>query len=1170
MIPVDCIKDRRKMSTDSASCSSVIETQQHNIYHIHKLKVVHSKTYYQFMVRTMRLETPPSRIFDGLFHSADDAFDHENHVIQADEPNVSELALLCLDYLRSLRRSSSSSNLGDEIGIDQDYLTLSIWALSNSLTKPRDLNHGSLHDAHKSIDNPLKFGNDSFFHPKYKLSLATIAHEKKTFKVSDKLQIPTLKVMEIELMHKFQSPNFTRSMDSDERMHLGSQIMHKSESSMCYSYEDQHCSNQYRFYENFGLASTLPLTLPHLVTSGIRALGAKSRHQAEKDMMADELFQDFFNAVTKDGFFHVTDREIFSYPGVKSSITDEEITALKAHIHQNRYQKVVAKFRTKLAAKYEHNTAAIAIKNTQQRKQVNSSYYNNDGNLSVHYEESHTHTASPTNDELNASQEDDSTLVAKSLYGDTESSMEQSRISLESGFVENLDLFGDAISTINEEDCEPKPPRGKDIVNNSSEFYSKVSHVEESAVGPKDTKAQSSDQSKLSLGISVKAVRFAERLQVYGNAAMHKKKYQKAKDYYTKALDLVPNGPTAHVYYSNRAAALLSLRDFDAAVLDAKKSIELKPNYAKAHSRLGLANLLLENYQEAVDAYSLAVEHDPKHKTNASYLEKSKRKLSLEVILKEDINEVPETNHTAQDKDNDIAPTRPDTAASNHSSKIDLTDEPKRWISLDPSISVRSGRDPPEEIKDLSKVDASPSFRVQKDPPGLKALTIPVFHTPIVDRLEAVTRSRISIDPEFNTSAMDRLKPVRKTTRPRSANDRPKTASKTTSPRFNRNQLQIKPYTSFDASILHPVYDKYIPKEDKAEIFVSEYRHNALKAENSAVEREIGFNIDVESEEKDEIEKEKRVHMYVEIEEEDTIKTEVKEEAHIDISEEKPVGISVDISQEDFTNDHIEEQNEQSINEFVQETTVGQKPSVANMNPCEMSCNEVIVDKHDQEDEYEGGYGAQEDARTNRQERSVRCTESHDNSKREESRQTSNQDSYDRGSYHVSRKSSGDYSCERSCERSCESSYNGSRNDSYDGSHIDSYDDHHRGSYEDNHRDSYVSTISNHAKDSFEVEVTLEDSRRTRQCQSNAIRTKPLANNDRIKHGGKSSPQQYQVKRNTSASSRDRERLGSDEGSSRHKYESYESRVIYTSGSSAPSTGTRTRTRPKSRRTPTE
>lgn len=145
----------------------------------------------------------------------------------------------------------------------------------------------------------------------------------------------------------------------------------------------------------------------------------------------------------------------------------------------------------------------------------------------------------------------------------------------------------------------------------------------------------------------------------------------------------------------------------------------------------------MRTIKEQVDAYSLATEHDPNHKTNASY------------------------NHTVQDKDNDVAPTRPATAASNPS-KTNLTHEPKRWISLDPSISVRAGRDPPEEIKYRSKVDACPSFRVQKDPPGLKGLTIPVSHTPIVDRLEAISRSRIIIDPEFDTSAMDRLEPVRK------------------------------------------------------------------------------------------------------------------------------------------------------------------------------------------------------------------------------------------------------------------------------------------------------------------------------------------------------------------------------------------------------------------------
>jgi tetratricopeptide (TPR) repeat protein len=119
----------------------------------------------------------------------------------------------------------------------------------------------------------------------------------------------------------------------------------------------------------------------------------------------------------------------------------------------------------------------------------------------------------------------------------------------------------------------------------------------------------------------------AETLKVRGNACMQQKKYGQARDYYTRALELAPMGPTSHVYYSNRAAALLSMRNFTEAVWDAERSIHLKPDYPKAHARLGLARFLLGQYQEAVKSYTKAVELEPNNETSITYLEKSKRKV---------------------------------------------------------------------------------------------------------------------------------------------------------------------------------------------------------------------------------------------------------------------------------------------------------------------------------------------------------------------------------------------------------------------------------------------------------------------------------------------------------------------------------------------------------------
>jgi len=120
----------------------------------------------------------------------------------------------------------------------------------------------------------------------------------------------------------------------------------------------------------------------------------------------------------------------------------------------------------------------------------------------------------------------------------------------------------------------------------------------------------------------------AEKLKNQGNAHMQHKEYEQAAQCYTQALQLSPAGPQSHVYFSNRAAALVSLRQFEKAILDSERSLSLQPSYAKAHARLGLAHFLLGQYQQAKDAYEVALEYEPNNKSNQSYLEKSTKRLA--------------------------------------------------------------------------------------------------------------------------------------------------------------------------------------------------------------------------------------------------------------------------------------------------------------------------------------------------------------------------------------------------------------------------------------------------------------------------------------------------------------------------------------------------------------
>jgi tetratricopeptide (TPR) repeat protein len=54
---------------------------------------------------------------------------------------------------------------------------------------------------------------------------------------------------------------------------------------------------------------------------------------------------------------------------------------------------------------------------------------------------------------------------------------------------------------------------------------------------------------------------------------------------YSQALQLSPVGPSSHVFLSNRAAALLSLKKYESAATDAKRAVALAPTFGKAHGR---------------------------------------------------------------------------------------------------------------------------------------------------------------------------------------------------------------------------------------------------------------------------------------------------------------------------------------------------------------------------------------------------------------------------------------------------------------------------------------------------------------------------------------------------------------------------------------------------------
>lgn len=97
-----------------------------------------------------------------------------------------------------------------------------------------------------------------------------------------------------------------------------------------------------------------------------------------------------------------------------------------------------------------------------------------------------------------------------------------------------------------------------------------------------------------------------------GNTCFKAGKFAEAADWYTRAIEIDANNP---ILYSNRSGAHYELKQYDKAISDAKRSLELQPS-SKAHSRMGAAYWAQNKLEQALTSYELALAMAP-NDTNA-------------------------------------------------------------------------------------------------------------------------------------------------------------------------------------------------------------------------------------------------------------------------------------------------------------------------------------------------------------------------------------------------------------------------------------------------------------------------------------------------------------------------------------------------------------------------
>ncbi len=88
-----------------------------------------------------------------------------------------------------------------------------------------------------------------------------------------------------------------------------------------------------------------------------------------------------------------------------------------------------------------------------------------------------------------------------------------------------------------------------------------------------------------------------------GNQAYQSGTYEEAVRYYTKAIELQPNNSEA---YNSRGWSKYLLRQYQGAILDASKSLQIQPKHYTYHTR-GAAHLELGNYTQAIQDLSKAI-----------------------------------------------------------------------------------------------------------------------------------------------------------------------------------------------------------------------------------------------------------------------------------------------------------------------------------------------------------------------------------------------------------------------------------------------------------------------------------------------------------------------------------------------------------------------------------
>jgi len=116
----------------------------------------------------------------------------------------------------------------------------------------------------------------------------------------------------------------------------------------------------------------------------------------------------------------------------------------------------------------------------------------------------------------------------------------------------------------------------------------------------------------------------AEQYKEKGNAEYKNGNYEKAIEFYTYATEMDPKN---HIFYTNRSMCYAAMKKWDKSLRDANKSLECNKSWEKGYYRRGVAQQAQGQLKEAVEAFEMAMQLNPKSDDFKKAYESAKKEM---------------------------------------------------------------------------------------------------------------------------------------------------------------------------------------------------------------------------------------------------------------------------------------------------------------------------------------------------------------------------------------------------------------------------------------------------------------------------------------------------------------------------------------------------------------